>query len=122
MDSIILSYTSINFSNLVCLLFVLPAMIITILITKLFVSSDINKLIHKCSPISYYFGERTGCSKMIYENSKIENFETRTNNKKIDFMIILESFSKSILILNEKIQKKMFRYLVKTFKFIYASF
>lgn len=121
MDSKALSYTSCNFSTLICLLIILPTMIITVLITKLFVSSDINKLIHKCSPISYYFGERTGCTKMIYENSKIENFQSNRMDRKIDYIKMLESFSENILVLNERIQTTIFHYLVKLLKFIHFT-
>ena len=102
----VLSYNTCNFYSLICVLFILPMMVITIMITKLFVMSDINKVKRTCSPISYFFGETTGCKKLIYDNTNLENFEIKHNNIEIrDFII---SSSKFILETNERI--KMYIY------------
>lgn len=115
-----LTYTSCNIYSLICLMIFLPTMIMTILITKLFVSSDINKLNKKCSPISYYFGETNGCNKMINENIYTETFTTNQKDKYVVLMDFLESSSENILTVNEKIKNVFYHYLVKLFKTIYA--
>ena len=104
----VLSYNTCNFYSLVCLLFILPIMVVTIMISKLFVMSDINRVKRTCSPISYFFGETTGCKKLIYDNidTNLENFEIKNNN--IEVMGFIKSSSKVILETNEKI--KMYIY------------
>jgi hypothetical protein len=70
-----------------------------------------------CSPISYFFGETTGCRKVIYENIKIENFEIKNNND--DVMSFIESSSKFTLETNEKIKMIIFNsllYMIKKIK------
>jgi hypothetical protein len=105
----VLSDNTCNFYSLICLLFILPMMTVTIMITKLFVMSDINRVKRTCSPISYFFGETTGCKRTIYDNTNLENlenFEIKNNN--IEIMGFIKSSSKIILETNEKI--KMYIY------------
>ena len=105
----VLSYNTCNFDSLVCVLFILPMMVVTIMITKLFVISDINKVRRTCSPISYFFGETTGCKKLIYDNTNLENFDTK--NSSIDIMNLIESSSKNILETNGKIKEYIYKSL-----------
>jgi hypothetical protein len=106
----VLSYNTCNFYSLICLLFILPMMVVTIMVTKLFVTSDINKIRRSCSPISYFFGETTGCKKMIYDNTNLENFEIKNINTEI--MSYIESSSKNIIETNEKIKLHIYHSLV----------
>jgi hypothetical protein len=80
------------------------------MVTKLFVTSDINKIRRSCSPISYFFGETTGCKKMIYDNTNLENFEIKNINTEI--MSYIESSSKNIIETNEKIKLHIYHSLV----------
>lgn len=89
-------------------------MMVTIMVAKLFVTSDINKVRRSCSPISYFFGETTGCKKLIYDNTNLENFEIRNSNTEI--MSFIESNSKIIIETNEKIRMCIYNYLVHTVK------
>ena len=113
----VLSYNTCNFYSLICVLFILPMMVITIMITKLFVMSDINKVKRTCSPISYFFGETTGCKKLIYDNTNLENFEIKNNNIEIRDYII--SSSKFILETNERIKMYIYHSLFDTKKSTY---
>jgi hypothetical protein len=75
-----------------------------------------------CSPISYFFGETTGCRKVIYENIKIENFEIKNSND--DVMSFIESSSKFILEINEKIKTNIFNsllYMIKKSNFVLSN-
>ena len=111
----VLSYNTCNFYSLICVLFILPMMVITIMITKLFVISDINRVRRTCSPISYFFGETTGCKKLIYDNvdTNLENFEIKNNN--IEVMDFIISSSRIILETNEKIKMYIYHSLFDKF-------
>lgn len=108
-----LSYIKCNMSSLICLLIIIPFMTITIFISKIFVISDMNKILRKCSPISYYFGETVGCKKLIYDNAVIENFESSTKND-ASFLNLLESSSRIILTFIERMKIIIYQCLVKT--------
>ena len=107
----VLSYNTCNFHSLICILVILPMMVVTVMVTKLFVTSDINKVRRSCSPISYFFGETTGCKKMIYDNTNLENFEIRNS-----IMSHIESSSRNIIETNEKIRRCIYNYLVHIIK------
>ena len=111
----VLSYNTCNFYSLICVLFILPMMVITIMITKLFVISDINRVRRTCSPISYFFGETTGCKKLIYDNvdTNLENFEIKNSN--IEVMDFIKSSSRIILETNEKIKMYIYHSLFDKF-------
>lgn len=76
----VLSYLACNFSSLLSLCFIIPLMIFTIMIIKLFVDGEIYKDRHGCWPISFYFGEKDGCRRMIYKN--VDGFENIENTIK----------------------------------------
>ena len=68
-----LSYLTCNVDTIIMFSFILPVMIFTLILMKLFILGEIYKDRHGCWPISYYFGERSGCQRMI--DQKIENYK-----------------------------------------------
>lgn len=110
--TITLSYLTCNITSLVSSLVTISIMIITILVVKLFVVSDINKRDGQCYPLSYYFGEKRGCKDTIYKNVKIENFEVKqTTMTKI--LNALELSSQMIFDLNEYVKLCSYNYLIQ---------
>ena len=81
-----LSYFNCNIDTIILFSIVLPTMILVILLMKLFIIGEIYKNRHGCWPISYYFGEKSGCQRMIYQtiDTNIENFELQNNNNNND--------------------------------------
>ena len=112
-----LSYTICNISSLICVVIIVPVMMVTIFLTKIFVISDINKILRQCSPISYYFGETVGCKKLIYDHAERENFESniKTIPTKMGFINLFESSSNTIVNFTENLKKVIYQYLVKIF-------
>ena len=84
-----LSYSNCNIDTIILFWIIFPTMFFTIIIIKLFVIGEIYKERHGCWPISYYFGEKSGCQRMIYQNIELnqENFISRQKNKTILFQI-----------------------------------
>ena len=68
-DIIKLSYASCNLDSILCFVVIVPSMIVTIIIIKLFVDSDIFKDRRICSPMSFFFGETSGCKRMIHKDA-----------------------------------------------------
>jgi hypothetical protein len=106
----ILSYVSCNLTSLICISIVLPTMVLSIAVIKLFVISDIYKRQRVCSPISYFFGEKNGCRQSIRESLHRENFETNQINS---YEKMLEISSKHIIDINEYIKSCTYKCLVK---------
>lgn len=91
-----LSFLSCNFSDILIFCIILPIMIFTIMIMKLFVVGELYKERNGCWPISYYFGEINGCRRTIdgFENKNIfdnvgSTLSSKISNviKKIEFFI-----------------------------------
>ena len=84
-----LSYLNCNIDTIILFCIIFPIMSFTIIIMKLFVIGEIYKERHGCWPISYYFGEKNGCQRMIYQNveSNQENFISRQKKKTFMFKI-----------------------------------
>jgi hypothetical protein len=82
---------------------ILPIMILTIIIMKLFVVGEMYKEQHGCWPISYYFGEINGCRRTIYEN--VDGFE---NIKTLDFIRNKFDFSIFLTKMNDLIVSTQF--------------
>lgn len=114
----ILSYVSCNLTSLICLSIILPTMFVSIIVIKLFVSSDIHKRQRVCSPISYFFGEKTGCRQTIQDSIHRENFETNENQKQ-NYKNLLITSSKYILSTNEYIKSSICKYLVKIINLLF---
>lgn len=106
----ILSYFTCNVTSLLCLSIILPTMVFSIIIIKMFVSSDIYKTKRICSPVSYYFGEKTGCRQLIKDSIYIENFET---NEKLSFGDVIATSSNYITRLIEYLKSGLYETLVK---------
>lgn len=107
----ILSYVSCNLMSLICLSIILPTMVVSVVVIKLFVISDIYKRQRVCSPISYFFGEKSGCRQSIQEIVHRESFEI--NNQINVFEKMLESSSNYIIDTNEYIKSSIYKCLVK---------
>ena len=77
-----LSYFNCNIDSIIMFSIILPIMICTLILMKLFILGEIYKDHHGCWPISYYFGERSGCQRIIYEKVKNhqENFESHVSS------------------------------------------
>lgn len=112
-DTIKLSYAKCNLDSILCFTVIVPAMIVTIFIIKLFVDSDIYKDKRICSPISFFFGETNGCKRMIHNDATsvlhTEPFISSFTNHEVQNT--LYNSSRVVVNINEKIKSFTYRVL-----------
>ena len=106
-----LTYASCNLGTILSFIIIVPTMVATILIIKLFVDSDIFKDRHKCSPVSFFFGETSGCRRMIHKDAtSVVHTEPFTSYINKEVQNGLHNSSSVVVNMNENV--KLFAYKV----------